>query len=196
MSLTGTSGTRRTFEFAGRSGTPAPRCCARGTVGLVPCHTVVEGDPFARVSSGYYLGQADRMTTSSSKLLAALLAVDAVGAAIAVRDRIAGEPFGIGASLDVRRPAVLIFWGTGLSAPVASLIGTLAIRRSWPAGLRVFGLLFTVGALSEPVFWGRRRCSALGRLVLVLHTTLAAALAVAPHDTRSATRSTAGDVHK
>lgn len=119
---------------------------------------------------------------TSNKLLAALLGVDAVGATIAVRQRVPGEPLGIGASLDVRRPAVLIFWGTGLSAPLASLAGALVVRRIWPGGLRAFGLVFAFGALSEPAFWGRRSCSVLGRLVLVLHVVLAAAIAIVPHD--------------
>ena len=116
----------------------------------------------------------------SSKLVAALVLVDAVGATIAVRERVAGEPLGIGASLDVRRPAVLLFWGTGLSAPLASLAGALVVRRIWPSGLRAVGLVFGLGALTEPVFWGRRRCSVAGRVVLGLHVVLAAAIAVAP----------------
>ena len=120
------------------------------------------------------------MTSLSSRLLAALIGVDAVGATIAVRRDVRGEPFGIGASLDVRTPAVLVFWGSGLSAPLASLAGAAVARRIWPRGLRTLGVVFAVGALSEPVFWGRRPCSLVGRVVLVLHVLLAAAIAVAP----------------
>ena len=120
--------------------------------------------------------------TRASKLLAGLLVVDAVGAVVAVRHRVAGEPFGIGGSLDVRRPTVLIFWGSGHSAPLVSLAGALVLRRRWPSVLRALGVVFAAGALCEPVFWGRRSCSLLGRLVLVVHFVLAVGLAVTPDD--------------
>lgn len=125
--------------------------------------------------------QHDRVTRSS-KLLAGLVVVDAIGAIVAVRRRVAGEPLGIGASLDVRRPTVVILWGTGHSAPLASLAGALVVRRVWPPGLRALGAVFVAGALSEPVFWGRRSCSILGRLVLALHVVLAAGLTLTRDD--------------
>jgi hypothetical protein len=114
------------------------------------------------------------------QLLAGLVMVDTIGSIVAVRQRVAGEPLGIGASLDVRRPAVLIFWGTGHSAPLASLVLALVLRRVRPQGLRPLGALFAAGALSEPVFWGRRSCSLLGRLVLISHVVLGVGLAATP----------------
>lgn len=114
--------------------------------------------------------------------MAGLLLVDAVGAIVAVRRHVAGEPLGVGASLDVRRPTVLILWGTGHSAPLASLIGALVVRHIWPPGLRALGAVFAAGALAEPVFWGRRSCSVLGRLLLTSHLVLAVAMMVTRHD--------------
>ena len=55
------------------------------------------------------------MTTK--RLLLALFAVDAAGAAVAVKHRVAGEPLGIGGSLDVRNPVVVALWGTALLPP-------------------------------------------------------------------------------
>ena len=119
-----------------------------------------------------------RVKISRSRLLAALLAVDAFGAVVAARHRIAGEPFGLGASFDVRRPSVLVFWGSGLSAPLASLLITLAVHRRYPAAVRALGALFAIGALSEPVFWGRRECPLHGRVLVGAHVALGTALAV------------------
>ena len=116
----------------------------------------------------------------SSPVLAALILVDAAGAATAIRHRVSGEPFGLGAELDVRRPAVLFFWGTGLSAPFVMLIGAAAIANRAPGTLRILGGLFAVGALSEPVFWGRRRCPTYARVLLAAHVALGIALAVCP----------------
>jgi hypothetical protein len=127
--------------------------------------------------------QAARTTISTKRLLVAFLAVDAAGGAAAVRHRIVGEPLGIGGSLDVRNPAVLALWGTGLSAPIASLGLAAALYRRRPQALRMLGVMFAIGALSEPVFWGRRPCPRYGRLLLLAHVTIASALAINPEGT-------------
>jgi hypothetical protein len=101
---------------------------------------------------------------STKRLLLALFAVDAVGGAVAVKHRVPGEPFGVGGSLDVRSPAVVALWGTALSAPVTSLGLAAALYRRRPGALRIMGALFALGALSEPVFWGRRRARATAGL--------------------------------
>jgi len=119
------------------------------------------------------------MRPSTSRLVAALVAVDTAGAILAVRHRVAGEPLGFGRSLDVRHPAVLAMWGTGLSAPLASLIVAVAMIRR-PAALRVLGAAFALGAMSEPVFWGRRPCPGYGRALLLAHVIIAGALVGAP----------------
>ena len=62
-----------------------------------------------------------KVEITTKRLLIALLAVDAAGGAVAMQHRVAGEPFGIGGSLDVRNPAVVMLWGTALSAPITSL---------------------------------------------------------------------------
>ena len=120
------------------------------------------------------------MAISTKRLLVALLAVDAAGGAVAIRHRVAGEPLGMGGSLDVHHPAVLVLWGTGLSAPIASLALATILYRRRPDMLRVLGALFALGALSEPVFWGRRPCPRIGRALVVAHVAIAAALAVGP----------------
>jgi hypothetical protein len=113
--------------------------------------------------------------TARSKVLGSLVAVDTVGAVVAHRHRVGGEPFGVGGGLDVRNPAVLFFWGSGLSAPVVSLIAAAAAHRH-PRVLRVLAVVF--GALAEPVFWGRRPCPRSARVLLVAHVGLALILAV------------------
>jgi hypothetical protein len=104
------------------------------------------------------------MEITAKRLLIALLTVDAAG----------------GASLDVRNPAVVVLWGTALSAPIASLGLATAVYRHRPEALRVLGAMFALGALSEPVFWGRRPCPRLGRMLLVTHVLVATALAIGP----------------
>lgn len=110
-------------------------------------------------------------------ILTALALVDGTGAVVARRHRIVGEPLGVGTVLDVRRPAVLVFWGTGLSAPLASFVAAAMLLRRSPTALRVLGALFAAGAMAEPVFWGRRPCPRYARALLVLHVALGLALA-------------------
>ncbi len=117
------------------------------------------------------------MTRAPDKVLAALVAVDAAGALVAIRHRVAGEPLGFGGSLDVRHPAVVALWGTALSAPIASLLLAVVLSRRDPRMLRVLGALFAAGGLVEPVFWGRRPCPRHGRALLTAHVALGAVLA-------------------
>jgi hypothetical protein len=120
------------------------------------------------------------MTITTKRLLIALLAVDAAGGTVAVKNRVAGEPFGVGGSLDVRSPVVVALWGTALSAPIASLGLAIGLYRLRSEALRTMGALFAIGALSEPAFWGRRPCPRLGRMLLVAHVIIAGALAIGP----------------
>lgn len=126
------------------------------------------------------------MEVTTKRLLIALLAVDAAGGAVAMKYRVAGEPFGIGGSLDVRNPAVVMLWGTALSAPVTSLGLAAASHRRRPEALRVLGAMFAIGALSEPAFWGRRPCPRLGRMLLIAHVVIASALAIGQAGTNRA----------
>jgi hypothetical protein len=123
-------------------------------------------------------GHTARVEVTTKRLLVALLAADTAGAAIAMKHRVAGEPFGIGASLDVRNPAVVVLWGTALSAPITSLGLATVLYRHRPGALRVLGAIFAIGALSEPVFWGRRPCPLFGRMLLIAHVVIASALAL------------------
>jgi hypothetical protein len=128
-------------------------------------------------------GHTAEVEIKTKRLLIALLAVDATGAALAMKHRVAGEPFGVGASLDVRNPAVVVLWGTALSAPMTSLGLATALYRHRPEALRVLGAMFAIGALSEPAFWGRRPCPRFGRMLLMAHVIIASALAIRPAGT-------------
>lgn len=125
------------------------------------------------------------MAMATKRLLLALVAVDAAGGAVAMKHRVAGEPLGIGGSLDVRNPVVVALWGTALSAPITSLGLALALYRHRPEALRVMGAMFALGALSEPAIWGRRPCPRHGRLLLVAHVVIAIALAIGPRADRA-----------
>lgn len=120
------------------------------------------------------------MAIRRTQLFATVAALDAAGAVVAARHRVAGEPFGFGGAFDVRRPAVLFWWGSGLSAPLASLLGAALFARRSPRSLRVVGAMLAVGGLSEPAFWGRRQVPRYARAMLVAHVALGSALALAP----------------
>jgi hypothetical protein len=120
---------------------------------------------------------------TTKRLLIALLAVNATGGVVAMKHRVAGEPFGIGASLDVRNPAVVVLWGTALSAPITSLGLATALYRRRPEALWMLAAMFAIGALSEPAFWGRRPCPRFGRVLLMAHVVIAIALAIRPAGT-------------
>jgi hypothetical protein len=119
----------------------------------------------------------DWRATARAVALPALLVVDLVGAVVAHRNDVRGEPLGVGRSLDVRRPAVLLLWGTGLSPPLLSLPVTAVVSR-WPGRLRVLAALFAVGGMMEPLFWGRRPCPRHARVLVNAHVSLATALVV------------------
>ena len=119
----------------------------------------------------------DWRTTARAVLLPALLGVDLVGAVVAHRNDVRGEPLGVGRSLDVRRPGVVLLWGTGLSPPLLSLPVAAVVSR-WPSRLRVLAALFAVGGMMEPVFWGRRPCPLHARVLVAAHVSLATILAV------------------
>lgn len=123
-----------------------------------------------------------RSVTTARWCLSALVALDLAGAAVAARHRIAGEPFGVGASLDPRSPAVSAFWGTGLSAPLVSLAMATAAAVRRPELLRPAGALFALGALSEPVIWGRRPCPWSGRAGVIGHVLLALVMSLPDRD--------------
>lgn len=124
-------------------------------------------------------GHTSEVTITTKRLLIALLAVDAAGAAVAIKNDLAGEPLGFGGSLDVRNPLVVALWGTALSAPITSLGLAVALYRRRPDALRILGAAFAIGALSEPLFWGRRPCPRIGRMLIFAHVVFAGAMAIA-----------------
>jgi hypothetical protein len=64
-----------------------------------------------------------------------------------------------------------------LSAPLAALLGAAVLSKRAPGSVRVLGAMFAIGALAEPVFWGRRPCPPVARARLASHVALGAALA-------------------
>ena len=102
---------------------------------------------------------ADRRLAS---IAAALIALDLLGARVAMWQGLVGEPLRLRLALGVPASVVLVGWGTAVSAPWgmdALLVGLLAgddpdrARR----GARALAALRVAGVLAEPVTWGRRR---------------------------------------
>jgi len=93
-------------------------------------------DPFPTVEhSSRWSPLDDARATRRERIRTALLVVDVLGAVVAYRHDLRGEPLGSGGDVDVRRPAVLALWGTALSPPLVALPIAVALRRS-PLGER------------------------------------------------------------
>ena len=95
-------------------------------------------------------------------LTGARVALDLVGARIALRHGLVGEPLRIRLPDRVPTPVVLVGWGTALSAPWAMTAAHLALAAGpdaerTRAGTRALAWLGLAGVLSEPATWGRRR---------------------------------------
>ena len=95
-------------------------------------------------------------------IAAALVALDLVGARVAGRHALVGEPLRLRIPDRVAAPVVLVGWGTAVSAPWgmdALLVGLLAAADPEQArrGARALAGLRIAGVLAEPVTWGRRR---------------------------------------
>lgn len=123
-----------------------------------------------------------RSVTTARWCFSALVILDLAGAAVAARHRIAGEPLGVGSSLDPQSAVVSAFWGTGLSAPLVSLAMATAAAVRRPALLRPAGAVFALGALSEPVMWGRRPCPWSARAGVIGHVLLALVMSLPDRD--------------
>jgi hypothetical protein len=95
-------------------------------------------------------------------IAAALVVLDLAGARVALRHDLIGEPLRMRMPTSVPTPAVLVGWGTAVSAPwfmdavlVAALSGKHRDRALTAA--RALGALRVAGVLVEPATWGRRR---------------------------------------
>jgi hypothetical protein len=91
------------------------------------------------------------------------LALDLVGAWLAARHHLIGEPLGIRPPRALPEALVVAGWGTALSGPLLAdgvLIAVApAADRAHPGARRAVALLAALrlaGVLSEPVTWGRR----------------------------------------
>ena len=123
-------------------------------------------------------------------LLAASLAfagAAGLGSAVAVRDQLAGQPFGI--SVPVSVPAGLLAgWGAGVAAPwpmpVAAVIVAARAQRTACSALAGavcagIGVGCIVGTAIEPVSWQPRSWTPWTRLAIICNVAASAALTVA-----------------
>jgi len=123
-------------------------------------------------------------------LLAAALAfagAAGLGSAVAVRDQLPGQPFGI--SVPVSVPAGLLAgWGAGVAAPwpmpVAAVFVTARAQRTASSALAGaicagIGVGCIIGTAIEPVSWQPRSWTPWTRLAIVCNVAASAALAVA-----------------
>lgn len=123
-------------------------------------------------------------------LLAASLAfagAAGLGSAVAVRDQLPGQPFGI--SVPVSVPAGLLAgWGAGVAAPwpmpAAAVIVAARARRAAPSALAGaicagIGVGCIVGTAIEPVSWQPRSWTPWTRVAILCNVAASAALAVA-----------------
>ena len=110
-----------------------------------------------------------------------------LGSAVAVRDQLPGQPFGVSIPLSV--PAGLLAgWGAGVAAPwpmpVAAVIVAVRARRTAPSALAGavcagIGVGCLVGTVIEPVSWRPRSWTRWTRWAIVCNVAASAALTVA-----------------
>ena len=109
-----------------------------------------------------------------------------LGSAVAIRDRLPGEPLGIGIPLSV--PAGLLAgWGAGVAAPwpmpVAAVAAAASAQRPGPSAAAGavcagIGAGCIAGTAVEPVTWRPRSWSALTRLAIAADVAASVALVV------------------
>ena len=109
-----------------------------------------------------------------------------LGSAVAIRDRLPGEPLGIGIPLSV--PAgILAGWGAGVAAPwpmpLAAVVAAAGAQRPGPSAVAGavcagIGAGCIVGTLVEPVTRQPRPWSALTRFAIAANMAASAALVV------------------
>ena len=113
----------------------------------------------------------------------ALFAVStALSSALAVREQIRGEPFGLQVPGGVKTHLALGL-GAGIAAP-----WPMPVAANWaawrdapdhgdrPRTVAVVGAMLLAGVLMEPVSWGRRPASRLAKATVPLHLALGAAM--------------------
>jgi hypothetical protein len=128
--------------------------------------------------------------TRTARSLGLALAVNQlVGTVVALRYSVPGRPLGVRFWWGPR--AEVVFWGTGISAPLVSAaalgVGAASPSDEWARRiLRLLGASIVVGQLVEPVNWERQVPGAV-RAVAVANLVLAPAL-VAATSSRSAER--------
>lgn len=100
---------------------------------------------------------------SLRRLAWAALVLDLVGARVATRHRLVGEPFGLPTPGLLPAAFVIPCWGTALSGPLVADAALLAVASGADEGhgrarraVSVLATLRLVGVLGEPVTWGRR----------------------------------------
>ena len=104
-----------------------------------------------------------------------LAANQVVGAAVARKHDLVGEPLGLRLPAVVPGPLELACWGTAISGPLVFAPILVGGRRR--PELRWLAALMVAGQLVEPVVWRRRRPRA-ATAVIAVNLVLSGALAV------------------
>jgi hypothetical protein len=119
----------------------------------------------------------------AGRLALAATTIDVVGAAVAIRHDLPGEPLGIRLPPSIPRPVELALWGTAVSAPFVTdaglaILAAADVRRhpAAAAAITALGILRLAGLAAEPATWGRRRPRS-AVLLSAAHVPLALAIA-------------------
>lgn len=127
---------------------------------------------------------------TAARLTLAAGVVDGLGAAVARRNLLAGEPFGIRLPVAVPLGVELALWGSATSAPLVMDVAVYCLTRRSPIDRRRaralvgLGLLRLVGVACEPATWGRRRSTIASAAMVPCHLAIATsqvAVGVAAH---------------
>jgi hypothetical protein len=101
---------------------------------------------------------------SATGWVLAAAGLDILGARVARRHGLIGEPLLVGPPRFVPAPLTTVVWGTALSGPLLIDAALLALTPAVAGGkaiacrvVRAGGVVRLAGVLAEPVAWGRRR---------------------------------------
>ncbi|MDQ6697623.1 MAG: hypothetical protein M3Z46_09235 [Actinomycetota bacterium] len=117
--------------------------------------------------------------SAAGRLAVAATVIDGVGAVVAHRNQLVGEPFGIRLPLAVPLSTELALWGSATSAPLVMDLFALSLARRPPMDRRRarasigLGVLRLIGVACEPVTWGRRHATIATAAMVPCHLAIA-----------------------